>query len=98
MKLIDKSSVNYGLCLIDIYRASGDLYSSWDIVPYEDGKFSRLPDARYGVNQPVYSDDDADRNTPLNISVVSEIYDNNGHTVKQVSVYGDGKYLAGRTI
>jgi hypothetical protein len=48
--ILKTEKINHGpRCLIDVYRAPGDLYDSWEIVyPDENGEFDKLPDAGYG--------------------------------------------------
>jgi hypothetical protein len=100
MELIKSDKIEMGICLIDIYRQMGDLYSSYDIVKQsEDGSFARLPDARYGVDQPEYDDEDLGdvRRKPINIQILTETFDRNGWTVVEESVIGDGKILCHRS-
>jgi hypothetical protein len=100
MELIKSDKIEMGICLIDIYRASGDLHESYDIVKQsEDGSFPRLPDARYGVDQPEYDDEDLGdvRRKPVNIQILTETFDRNGWTVVEESVIGDGKILCHRS-
>jgi len=85
--------------LIDVYRAPGDLYDNWDIVYLEaDGTASRLPDARYGVDQPEYASDEV-RWEQARYQMVSEQYrrwDRNGHTYSSTAIYADGRCVASR--
>ena len=99
MDLIKSDKIEMGICLIDIYRASGDLYSGYDIVQVsEDGSFPRLPDARYGVDQPEYDDEDLSdiRRKPINIQILNEVFDRNGWTIREETVYGNGEVLCHR--
>ena len=85
--------------LIDVYRAPGDCYAAWDIVYLEaDGTASRLPDARYGVDQPDYPSDEV-RWEQASYQMVSEEYrrwDRNGHTCSSTAIYADGRCVASR--
>lgn len=89
-----KSEVtNHGYCLIDVYRAQGDLNDSWDIVPLEENNtFSRLPDARYGVNQPDYNE-----HTDYLAGYITEHfrrYDYRGHTYQETIIRVDDFIVA----
>jgi len=85
--------------LIDVYREPGDLYDNWDIVYLEaDGTASRLPDARYGVNQPDYPSDEV-RLEQARYQMVSEQsrrWDRNGHDYHSTAIYADGRCVASR--
>jgi hypothetical protein len=97
-KLISRTTNNLGMCIVDIYRQPGDLYESWDIEPYNDGNPARLPDARYGVDQPDYGDLMVESYTPMELVKVVEAWDLNGWTSYTTSIETiDGTVLAERT-
>lgn len=93
MYLISSEKVNHGLCLIDIYRAPGDLYSSWDIIYWNNGNPSRVPDASYG---PDARDRVIDAGRPVKVLEVIEKWDRNGHIITETTIYVDGKIVASR--
>jgi hypothetical protein len=77
-ELISRRTTDLGVCFIDVYRQPGDLYDSWDIVPWNDGSPHRLPDARYGVDQPEYGELTIDDFKPMHLTEVTEHWDVNG--------------------
>jgi len=107
MQLINTQRENLGLCLYDTYRADGDLHVTIDIVKQQsDGSFARLPDARYGVNQPDYpycldgTNDEVQgsRHVSTEMTIETEYYDDNGHTKVMKTWLGDGKHILTRTV
>lgn len=51
-EVLDVDIRDYGLSVVSIYRAPGDLYESWQIQPADSGV---EPDARYGPDAPEYN-------------------------------------------
>ena len=96
---LDNSVTEASPALIDVYRQPGDCYDAWDIVYLDaDGTASRLPDARYGVDQPDYPSDEV-RWEQARYQMVSEQYrrwDRNGHEYSSTAIYADGKCVASR--
>jgi len=97
MNYEEVNSTKPALALINVYRALGDINDSWDIVFLDpDGTVDRLPDARYGVDQPEY-DKDEDRLKAAKPQMVHEefrSYWRNGHTHSITSVFADGILVA----
>lgn len=86
MQLVDRTKTDLGICLIDVYRAPGDLYSSWDIVQANpDGSFSRVPDARYGPDAPNYELSVGDF-TPVHLVEIHEHWDRNGWSERSTRI------------
>jgi hypothetical protein len=86
------------MCIVDIYRQPGDLYESRDIEPYNDGNPARLPDARYGVDQPDYGDLTVESYTPMELVEIVEAWNINGHTSYTTSItIANGILLTERT-
>ena len=95
-KCIGSKRIIHGLCLVDVYRAPGDLYDSWDIVPKNpDGSFSRKPNAGYG---PDARDRDVEEMEFAPVFVVEEYkrWDVNGWTQGETVIRANGKIIASR--
>jgi len=96
MKVINKETIDRGICLIDVYRAPGDLHSSWDIVPISpDGTFPRLPDAGYGPDARDRDVEDMEFE-PLRIVEIRTHLDDNGWSKWRTEIRGDGKIITSK--
>ena len=105
--LVSTKIKTLGLCLVDTYRSSGDLYDNIDIVKQQsDGTFPRPADARYGVDIPDYpycldgTNDEVKglRHSPVYIVIKIQVFSVNGHTETIKTVIGDGEIILHRPV
>lgn len=95
-EILDEQITDYGICLIDVYRAFGDLYDSWDIVPQNsDGTFTRYPNAGYGPDARERYTEDWDFEP---VQIIEEYcrWDDNGWTKSETIIKADGGVVARR--
>lgn len=94
MYILKSEKIDRGICLIDTYKAPGDLYDSWDIVQANsDGTFPRKPNAGYGPDAVDRNVEDWDFEA---VHVIEEYtrFDENGWTKSETVIRANGKLVA----